>query len=63
MANTRRGIVGRVLVSAIQDLLFFGGVACVGVGLWQIYPPATWLFCGGALIVGGVLSAASRERS
>ncbi len=33
----------------LRDLLCFGGLALVTVGVWQIYPPAAWIVTGAAL--------------
>lgn len=30
----------------ISDVLIVAGAASIGWGLWQIFPPATWLFEG-----------------
>lgn len=37
-----------------------GGVTAIGYGLWQVYPPATWIFCGAIAVIvgtGGLLPA------
>lgn len=42
---------------AIFDLMAVAGLALVGVGLWQVYPPAS------LMVVGGLLLAASWSAS
>lgn len=39
-----------------SDLLLLLGCAVVACGIWQIYPPAAWIFAGLVLAVLGVVS-------
>jgi hypothetical protein len=39
----------------ISDLLLIAGVAAVGFGFWQVFPPSTWIFCGASAITYGWL--------
>lgn len=40
---------------ALSLLVAAAGVAAVGYGLWQIYPPLAWIFVGAvALFVSGL---------
>jgi len=41
----------------LQDLFVFGGLGCVGYGIWQVYPPAAWVVVGVALFWLGVRSS------
>lgn len=40
----------------LQDAFVFGGLACVGYGLYCVYPPAAWIVVGGCLFWLGVRS-------
>lgn len=35
---------------AVQDVCGFGGIAAVAWGLWQVWPPAMWLWLGAVLL-------------
>lgn len=48
MIETLTGVVD------LQDLFVFGGLACVGYGVAQIYAPAAWIVIGAALFWLGV---------
>lgn len=39
----------------VKDLVVFSGVGATGYGLWQVYPPATWVFVGIVLLGFGIL--------
>lgn len=38
----------------LRDGFCFGGLACVAIGLAQVYPPAAWIVVGVALFWLGV---------
>lgn len=40
----------------IRDAFVFGGIAMLGYGLYQIYPPAAWIAVGGIIFLLGLRS-------
>lgn len=45
----------------IRDLFCFGGLAMVGYGTHQIYPPAAWIVVGVVLYWIGIRNGHSRN--
>lgn len=37
-----------------KDIFLFGGLGMASVGLWQVYPPAALIVCGGILFAIGL---------
>lgn len=52
----------RLITSRLDDLMLLAGVASICFGLWQIYPPAAWIFCGAALIFIALASAKTKAK-
>ena len=47
----------------ISDLLFLGGLALVGAGLWMISPAVALIVIGGVLMAVGLAGAIGKGRS
>lgn len=46
-----------MIVSVLRDVMTFGGLATLGVGLWWIEPAYSLVVVGGILFVSGAVAA------
>lgn len=53
-ADLRGSPPRRVPVPDVRDVLVFGGLAVVGVGVWWIFPAAALIVIGAALFALGI---------
>lgn len=44
----------------IADLIAAAGITLITVGLWWVYPPASMIFLGGAIVLIAVRGGAAR---
>lgn len=44
----------------LQDVFALAGIAAVGYGLWQMWPPLMWVWIGLALMAGAGLTRSTK---
>ena len=50
------------MLEVLRDAVLLAGVGSISFGLWQIYPPASWIFSGAVIAALAIAIARSAPK-